>query len=182
MLIAYMSDKLRHRFSFAVFSICVSLSGFGILLAVTRNYNVEYGALFLVTMGTYGAMPIVVCWFTQNLGGHHRRAVGTAWQIGFGNIGGIIATVGNYYTASFVYSQLTSDQYAFLSKDQPLYYKPGYSICIGFACLSAASCFLYFLAVLTQNRNRNKAPTDLSLTEFDKTEKGDMSPDYRYQL
>lgn len=29
----------------------------------------------------------------MNLGGHHRRAVGTAWQIGFGNIGGIIATV-----------------------------------------------------------------------------------------
>ncbi len=23
--------------------------------------------------------------------GHHRRAVGSAWQIGFGNIGGIIA-------------------------------------------------------------------------------------------
>ena len=32
-------------------------------------------------MGTYTAMPIVVCWFNMNLGGHHRRSVGSAWQV-----------------------------------------------------------------------------------------------------
>ena len=36
----------------------------------------------MVTMGAYTAMPIVVCWFNLNLGGHHRRAVGSGWQIG----------------------------------------------------------------------------------------------------
>jgi len=114
-------------------------------------------------MGTYSALPVIVCWFNLNLGGHHRRAVGTAWQIGFGNIGGIIAT------------------YAFLAKDAPKY-KPGYSICIGFACLSAAACCIYAVAVLAENRSRDKAATDLGLTEFEKTEKGDLSPDYRYLL
>ena len=99
----------------------------------------------------------------MNLGGHHRRSVGTAWQVGFGNIGGIIAT------------------YAFLAKDAPEY-KPGYSICIAFVCLSAASCVCYFVACWVQNRNRDRAPRDLGLTEFEKTEKGDMSPDYRYLL
>ena len=63
--------------------------------------SAEYGALFLVTSGAYSAMPVIVCWFAMNLGGHHRRSVGSAWQIGFGNIGGIIAT------------------YSFLAKDAP---------------------------------------------------------------
>jgi len=38
------------------------------------------------------------------------------------------------------------------------------------------------VSIFIQNRNRDKAATDLGLTEFEKTEKGDMSPDYRYLL
>lgn len=87
MIIAFLSDKFRHRFLFALIPICVSITGFAILITVHNNYHLEYAALFLVTMGTYSAMPVVVCWFNMNLGGHHRRAVGIAWQIGFGNIG-----------------------------------------------------------------------------------------------
>ncbi|MCJ1485467.1 hypothetical protein MMC06_005641 [Schaereria dolodes] len=163
MLVATFSDKLKHRFLFTLIPICVAIAGFAILITVHNRHHLEYAALFLVTMGTYSAMPVIVCWFNMNLGGHHRRAVGTAWQIGFGNIGGIIAT------------------YAFLTKDAPNYH-PGYSICIGFVCLSALSCILYFAAVVIQNRNRDRSPTHVGLTEFEKTEKGDMSPDYRYQL
>jgi MFS family permease len=87
MIIAFCSDKLKHRFLFALIPICVSITGFGILITVHYNHHLEYAALFLVTMGTYSAMPVIVCWFQMNLGGHHRRAVGTAWQVGFGNIG-----------------------------------------------------------------------------------------------
>ncbi len=163
LVIAYFSDFFKHRFLFTLIPIAMSITGFAILLTTHKNTHLEYGALFLVTMGTYSALPVIVCWFNLNLGGHHRRAVGTAWQIGFGNIGGIIAT------------------YAFLAKDAPKY-KPGYSICIGFACLSAAACCIYAVAVLAENRSRDKAATDLGLTEFEKTEKGDLSPDYRYLL
>ena len=108
-------------------------------------------------------MPVIVCWFNLNLGGHHRRAVGTAWQIGFGNIGGIIAT------------------YAFLSTDAPFYTK-GYGICLGFICLSVVSCCIYAVSLIVQNRNRGKTGRDLGLTEWEKTEKGDLSPDYKYLL
>ena len=163
LIIAYFSDLLKHRFLFTIFTICMSLAGFAILLATHTNKHLEYGALFLVTMGTYSALPVIVCWFNMNLGGHHRRAVGTAWQIGFGNIGGIIAT------------------YAFLKKDEPAY-RPGYSICIAFACLSGLSCVLYGLALLYQNRWREKQGKDLGLGESEKVEMGDRSPDYRYLL
>ncbi|MCJ1308873.1 hypothetical protein MMC25_002528 [Agyrium rufum] len=163
MLVAYFSDKVKHRFLFTLLPISVSISGFAILLSVHDNRNIEYAGLFLVAMGTYAAMPVIVCWFTMNLGGHHRRSVGTAWQVGFGNIGGIIAT------------------YAFVAKDAPEY-KRGYGICVGFVCLSAVSCVAYWVSCAWQNRKRDRMPRDLGLTEYEKTEKGDLSPDYRYQL
>jgi MFS family permease len=154
MLIAFASDKLRHRFLFALLPICVSITGFGILIVVHDNLELEYAALFLVAMGTYSAMPVIICWFSMNLGGHHRRAVGTAWQIGFGNTGGIIAT------------------YAFLQSDLVNFYHMGYSICIAFACLSAASCCAYAVAVTHQNRLRDRMPVDVGLTEYEKAELG----------
>ncbi|KAL9126925.1 MAG: hypothetical protein Q9217_004101 [Psora testacea] len=163
LVIASFSDLFKHRFVFTLICISMAIAGFAILLSTHTNTHLKYGALFLVTMGTYSALPVIVCWFNMNLGGHHRRAVGTAWQIGFGNIGGIIAT------------------YAFLMKDAPRY-KRGYDICIGFACLSALSCCLYAVAVTWQNRRRDKAGPDLGLGESEKVEMGDRSPDYRYLL
>lgn len=168
MLVAFASDRIQHRFAFTLLSICVTITGYAILLTVHTNLHVQYAALFLAVMGTYGAMPVVICWFNMNIGGHHRRAVASAWQIGFGNIGGIIAT------------------FAFLDKDRPRF-KPGFSICISFVCLSAASCVVYFLAIWMENRRRDaeaasgKGKED-GLTEEEKEEMGDLSPDYRYLL
>jgi len=163
MVIAFCSDFARHRFLFTLFPICVAIAGFAIELTVHNNKHIEYLGLFLVAMGAYSAMPVIVCWFNMNLGGHHRRAVGTAWQVGFGNIGGIIAT------------------YAFIQTDAPEYRK-GHSICLAFLCLSGASCCVYAAAVTFENRRRDRAGRDLSLSEYEKTELGDLSPDYRYLL
>ncbi|RAL60950.1 hypothetical protein DID88_010047 [Monilinia fructigena] len=163
MLTAAFSDFTRHRFAFTIASLCVTIAGFSILLTVHDNTKLQYGALFLVVMGAYSAMPVIVCWFNMNLGGHHRRSIGTAWQVGFGNIGGIIAT------------------YSFLAADAPEY-KKGYGICLGSLCLSAVSCLCYLLALLVDNRRRERMPTDLGLSAYEKTELGDLSPDYRYLL
>lgn len=162
MVVAYFSDLTRHRFLFTLVPICVSITGFGILLTVHDRIGLEYAALFLVASGTYSAMPVIVCWFNMNLGGHHRRAVGTAWQVGFGNIGGIIAT------------------YSFLSKDAPEY-RPGYAICIGFICLSAASCCVYAALVTWENRRRARTARP-ALSDYEKTELGDLNPEFRYML
>jgi peptidoglycan/LPS O-acetylase OafA/YrhL len=162
MLVAWASDRFRHRFLFTLIPIAIGVAGFAILLSGTKNLDLKYAGLHLVTCGCYSAMPVIVCWFNLNLGGHHRRSVGSAWQIGFGNIGGIIAT------------------FSFLQKDAPLY-KRGYGICIGFICLSAASCVVYFFSVWSQNRSRAKT-LDVGITEYEQTELGDRAPTYRYQL
>lgn len=163
MTLAALSDKTQHRFGYTIFATCVAITGLGILIAVHGDRSLEYGALFLVTMGTYSAMPLIVCWFTMNLGGHTRRSVGTAWQAGFGNIGGIISIL------------------AFLPKDRPKNI-PGYSICIAFTILSLLSCIVYAVACMSQNRTKKRMSVNVGLTEYEKTELGDESPEYRYML
>jgi MFS family permease len=153
MIIATCSDFTKHRFVFTIIPILVAIAGFAIMLTVHNNKHIEYAGLFLIAMGAYSAMPVIVCWFNMNLGGHHRRAVGTAWQVGFGNIGGIIAT------------------YAFIQTDAP-YYKKGHSICISFLALSAVSCCIYAVAVVSANRKRDRSPVDIGLSEYEKTELG----------
>ncbi|RMJ28417.1 Major Facilitator Superfamily [Aspergillus sp. HF37] len=163
MLVAFISDKMRHRFAFTMITIAIALAGLGVLLNVhgKENSEVQYGALFLMTCGCYSAMPIIVCWYAMNLGGHRRRSVGTAWQIGFGNIGGIIST------------------FSFREEDKPRY-RPGYIISLSFMCLSAATCIIYLVACWRDNTKRDRAETP-PLTEEEEEEMGDMAPTYRYQ-
>ncbi|KAI5795319.1 major facilitator superfamily domain-containing protein [Peziza echinospora] len=170
MVIAIFSDKIKHRFLFAFVSILIAMAGLIILLCVHDDRNVKYGALFLVTSGCYGAMPVIVCWFNTNLGGHHRRAVGTAWQIGFGNIGGIIAT------------------YTFVAAEAPRYVK-GYSLGLGFLGLALMSLTAYFFAIKIENHKRDIGTSKYSnpeilatMSEVEKKKLGDLNPDYRYLI
>ncbi|KAF8473195.1 major facilitator superfamily domain-containing protein [Kalaharituber pfeilii] len=169
MILAVASDYSRHRFMYALGSMAVAAVGVIILLAVHDNIHVQYFALFLITSGCFGSMPIIVCWFNSNLGGHHRRGVGTAWQVGFGNIGGIIAT------------------YSFVQSDSPRYVR-GYSILLAFIGVSAISCIAYFIAVTVENRSRDNGTYKYcadsqaweALSEEEKAKAGDLSPEYRY--
>ncbi|KAJ5104981.1 hypothetical protein NUU61_002328 [Penicillium alfredii] len=166
MVIAFFSDRLRHRFAFTLIPMAVAIAGFAMLLNIhgKENRNPQYGALFLLTSGCYSAMPVIVCWFAMNLGGHLRRSVGTAWQVGFGNIGGIIST------------------YSFLEKDAKVFYRPGFIICLSFICLSAVACIAYFFAVWYENRKRDRAAVDPNaISEEEEEYLGDLAPTYRYQ-
>ncbi|KAG5919173.1 hypothetical protein E4U61_001144 [Claviceps capensis] len=168
MIVAFVSDRLRHRALFAVPAVFLAIAGFAVLKAVNTNIDVQYMALFLAVMGVYTAMPIIVCWFNMNLGGHHRRAIGSAWQIGFGNLGGIIA--------SFVFEQ---------DKAGKSDYSLGYSSCIGFCCVSAVACVLYALACWKTNRDRERGSTEgrlRAVSEDEKVALGDLNPSYRYLL
>lgn len=164
MIAAFASDSLRHRFLFAVGLTLLAIVGFAMLLGIKDNTNAKYGALFLCASGLYSAMPVVVCWCTTNFGGHLRRGVGSGWQVGFGNIGGIIAT------------------FSFLSKDAPRYIK-GYSLAIAFAALSIIFDIIYFISIRRENQMRDRGiglEAWEKLTDDDKYLAGDNSPFYRY--
>ncbi|KAI0424981.1 major facilitator superfamily domain-containing protein [Xylaria sp. FL1042] len=158
---AALSDWTRHRAFFALAPLGILIAAIAVLLSVHTNTTAEYAVLHLFTSGTYAVLPIIVCWFQMNLGGHRRRAVGSAWQVGFGNLGGIIAT------------------YIFLDTDAP-YFTKGYAVCLGFTVLSAIASTLYLISIHVENRRRAKTATDIGLSEYEKTEMGDLNPSYRY--
>ncbi|KKK25679.1 hypothetical protein ARAM_003708 [Aspergillus rambellii] len=165
LVIACLSDFFRNRYIFAILPMCICMIGYGILLNVhdPAQHHLQYGALFLLTSGCFSAGPIMLCWYGMNLGGHRRRSVGTAWQIGFGNIGGILAT------------------YSFLEKDAPLY-RNGYTIGLSFACFAVAMATLYLAALWFENRSRDRLMEQgpIQMTEEDEEELGDLACTYRY--
>ena len=60
MIIAYTSDKLKHRYLFTLIPTAIAIAGFAILLTTHHNTKLQYGALFMVTSGSYSAMPVIV--------------------------------------------------------------------------------------------------------------------------
>jgi MFS family permease len=157
------SDRFKVRLPFALLTGCIALAGLAIILALD-NPHVRYGGCFLTALGLYTAMPLVVCWSSLNFGGHLRKSVGTAWQIGFGNIGGIIAT------------------FIFLAKDAPRY-KPGLLVCLAFTCFAMVMMVVYFFLVHRLNRvkqSESYAQKFEALLEREQILAGDKNPKFRY--
>ncbi|KAI9729072.1 MAG: hypothetical protein M1828_000157 [Chrysothrix sp. TS-e1954] len=171
LILAYLSDKTAHRSTYVIFSTCLSLVAAVTLYSVHTNTNVEYGMLFLFVAGAYGAIPIMACWYTMNLGGHYRRAIGTAWQVSIGQVGGIVAV------------------YSFLKKDAPDY-KPGYSISLAFLALSIALTVLYTILCWSENKRKERRRAEIGGGRYEETTQsgekkedlGDLSVNFRYML
>lgn len=161
---AFFSDKFRIRSAFAVTSALTAIVGLALILGLPNNPQGRYAGCFLTAMGLYSSMPSLVCWTNMNLGGHLRKSTGSAIQIGFGNIGGIIST------------------FIFLSKDSPRYVT-GLSVSLA-ACVFA----IFFMLVMLwhyQRLNKSKQTTaykEAFYSQDEKTivEKGDLHPNFRY--
>ena len=111
-------------------------------------------------------MPIVAFWSTMNLAGHHRKMVGTAFIIGFGNIAGIVST--------FLYP----------AQDAPNYLRGAWT-CIALFLVSLAASTVYVFGVYLANKRRS---TDAEnddwdkLTDDQKALAGDLNPQFVYAL
>jgi MFS family permease len=163
MFIAWTSDHFAHRFLAVIIPVLFAITGFILLLLPNLPTTASYTALFLAVAGTFTAMPVVICWYNTNLGGHLKRSVGSAWQIGFGNIGGIIAT------------------YVFLPGTAPRFIL-GKTICIAWLGICIVSSVVYFGGCAWENRRRDKAVNPVRGTEEEMEKLGDDHPDFRYIL
>jgi hypothetical protein len=120
---------------------------------------------------------------TSSVGGHLRRGVGTAWQVGFGN------SKHNVYSDSHtlaLYLFCTVGgiiaPFLFLPKDSPEY-RTGYSVCLSFLCISTLASTTYFVKCVMENRQRDKGLSErVGKTSEEKVLLGDLHPDYRYML
>lgn len=163
-VISFISDRCRLRLPFALGSCVLAIIGLALILGEKYDPQARYAGCFLAASGLYTAMPLLVCWSSLNFGGHLRKSVGTAWQIGFGNIGGIIAT------------------FIFLAKDAPLY-KPGLSVCLAAVAFAMLMMGAYFFSVYRLNKVKK---TDAYIAKFNalddraKLLAGDKNPNFEY--
>lgn len=136
---AYFSDRVDIRFPFILFGDALLIIGLAILLSVhgKSNFSVEYLGICLVSMGAFSAGASIVCWYLMNLQGHIQRSLGSAWMIGFGNIGGIVAT------------------FTFVKANAP-YYTAGYWTLMSIALLGTTATLLYARVIWAEKKKASK--------------------------
>lgn len=163
-VVAFCSDFTKIRTPYALVSGCIAIVGLSLVLSLTEDPNGRYAGCFLTAMGLYTAMPQLVCLTSLNFGGHLRKGLGTAFQIGFGNIGGIIAT------------------FIFLKGDSPQY-KKGLSICIAFTALAVIMFMVIWGYLALCNKKKQSTAYQEkwnNLSERDQVLAGDRHPSFKY--
>ena len=165
-LVAYCSDRVRHRYGFTMLGILVATVGYAILLA-QRHVPVvlRYIAVYLVTAGGYITQPVCLAWLSNNMSGHYKRSMGTAMQVGVGNLGGIVA--------STVYIPTQAPTFAL-----------GYGVSLGLLWLCGLACTGFCVGLWMENRKRERGERDdryrLPTDELENL--GDDHPSFRYVL
>ncbi len=117
---SYFADKAGQRGIFMLGFELVAIIGFLMLVSAGKPHIQYAGTFFaasgmtipmnsllyllILYTGIYPLVPLIGAWTSNNIGGSMKRGVGIAMQVGFGNLGGVIA--------GFVY----------LSKDAPRYF------------------------------------------------------------
>lgn len=132
LITAYLSDRIRLRTPFIFFGLVLAIIGLAILFSIRDSFSVQYLGICFTAMGNFSSGAILMCWYIMNLRGHTGRSIGSAWMIGFGNAGAIIAT------------------FSFLASDAPGYHM-GYSLCIGSLCICVGSCAVYAALAWREN-------------------------------
>ncbi|KAL1959492.1 hypothetical protein VTO42DRAFT_1937 [Malbranchea cinnamomea] len=160
----YLADRLNTRGVFMIGFLSCAIVG-TIMLVCTQNPAVKYAGCVIATTGIYGPVPQGVAWNSGNAGGALKRSVAIAMHVGFGNVGGIIA--------SFI----------FLPKDSPKFI-PGFCILIGFLTMSLILSVIMTTYLRRENARRDreyKPPAEYSdeEREMERT-KGDHATFFRY--
>ncbi|OCL01695.1 MFS general substrate transporter [Glonium stellatum] len=162
LIAAVLTDRFRHRYTFCMIGLVISSIGYILLLCQSHlSTGAKYFALFLVVPGGYITQPITLAWVSNTMSGHYKRSVAAAVQVGFGNIGGIIASN------------------VFLDREKPRY-PTGYGVSLGMLWICGVACTTMFFLVKRENRKRERGDRDYRLQHpTDADNLGDDHPHFR---
>ena len=186
LLVAWATDKLKHRYAFTIAGVVVGGIGYVVLLCQGNvSVGVKYMACFFITTGGYMTQPVTWVWLnnvrplasplfplfstsyspTQNMGGHYKRSIATALQIGLGNAGGIVASN------------------VFITKQAPRY-KTGYGTSLAMLLMCGVMCTVFFFGLKKENKRRDAGGRDyrFSKERAELENMGDDHPDFRFTL
>ncbi|KAF7932666.1 uncharacterized protein EAE98_003965 [Botrytis deweyae] len=147
LVIAYLTDRLQHRFAFTIAGVAVGIIGYVILLCQSHvSTGVKYMACFFITTGGYMTQPVTWAWLANNMAGHYKRSISTALQIGVGNIGGIVASN------------------IFITNQAPKY-PVGYGVSLGLLVMCGIMCTVFFFGLKRENGIRDRGGRDYRFGE-----------------
>lgn len=141
----------------------LTMIGF-LLLALVPSTAVRYFALFLTTAAAFTCSPILLAWVVSNSAGPSVRAIVSAYAVGEGNIGSIIAT------------------WTYRTEDAPRYVK-GHWINFGGSCILFVVIGVTTLYLRRENKMRAEGKRAYRLTNATEEEKwalGHSHPEYKY--
>lgn len=170
-LFALLSDRFHWRMPFVAASLTLIAGGYAVILSfggdLTGNHKGSgYFALMLAAMGTYSAQATNASWAANNLAPARRRAMGVAFNIAVGNVGGIIG--------SYMYLENEAPQYA-----------TGYGLSLAFGASGAMVALLLELSYKIGNERKAKLLGEDVRAQYSEDEllkMGDRSPLFKYTL
>jgi hypothetical protein len=92
LLVSYSASRRNEHGFHLMFSLSVALLGFILMLTlINRGKVVLYVSLCITCSGIFSALPLLLSWLTNNVGGHTKRCIAIGFVLGLGQIGGIIS-------------------------------------------------------------------------------------------
>lgn len=164
------ADRTTWRLPFIVGPQVLLVAAYSALFVLSDDIRANVAACYfcvhLATLGGYPIVPGANAWTVNNLAGPAKRALGVAFTIAMGNVGGIIGSL------------------IFLDKEKPQY-PTGWSTCLAFVLAGMAAALVLEVTYFRVNK-RNARQSEEQIREKyseDVLEKmGDRSPLFRYSL
>ncbi|KAK4149676.1 putative major facilitator superfamily protein [Chaetomidium leptoderma] len=166
--LSWASDALKYRYGFIIF--CFVLAVVGYSMALNQEYlsrGAKYAARFLIASGGLAGGPLCIVLLSNNLSGHWKRAVGSAVQVSFGGLAGLMGSL------------------MFMEREK-LLYRTGYSVGLAMACVAGLATTTMVVGMWLENRKRDRGERDeserLTWSEQRVNNLGDYHPNFRFTL
>ncbi|KAJ8110574.1 hypothetical protein OPT61_g6615 [Boeremia exigua] len=167
---ARLSDRFYWRLPFVAIPLSLIAIGYSIIIGFQGNLRANLGpsffAIILTCIGIYPVQPAGSSWAANNLAPSSRRAIGVAFNICVGNIGGVVGS------------------YMYLESEKPKY-NTGFGLSLAFGASGFIVAFLLEASYKWGNSKKAKLDEDEIRTKYtDKQllELGDKSPLFKYTL
>lgn len=165
-----LSDRFYWRMPFVTIPLLLVVTGYSIIIGLKGDLQAHIGpgffAIILTCMGIYPTHPATTSWTMNNLAPSNRRAIGSAFNICVGNIGGIIGS------------------YMYLDREEPTYHT-GFGLSLAFGGTALLAALVLEVSFMWANK-RNSALSEVDIREKYSDEQllemGDKSPLFKYTL
>ncbi|KAL8310287.1 hypothetical protein RB597_010216 [Gaeumannomyces tritici] len=166
-----LSDRFYWRMPFVAIPMLLITAGYAVVLSLDGdlggpNVGAAFTGIILTTIGIYPIAPAGSSWAANNLAPASRRAIGVAFNIGVGNLGGIVGS------------------YIYLDTEAPRY-PTGFGLSLAFGCSGLLVALLLELSYKWGNKRKEawtEADAHARYSEDELIKLGDKSPLFRYTL